>query len=217
MPSQVQNHCWRTAENLEIKLEALCVDPLPIVHRIELRRLADNLWHSSHRTYESTVKTTEIVETINALKKFNANIKRRTVARDGLTSERLMELPDDARTILLSSIAFIFKDEVDEWSQIDFSSDAHVEMLKASVTSALDKLTNPQGRPVNEALDIFFIGLRDLYEKLTGQPAIAGAHYNGMPHSDFEKLMYLGYQLIRPANPYASALKAWERALERAG
>ena len=198
-------------------LEAGRAGPLPVADRLELRRLADALCHASKVTDEPPPNTSRVDEAVAALKRFKANLKRRTDARDGLTSKRLMDLPEDARAILLSSIAFVFRDEVDEWSQIDFSSDAHVEMLKASVTSTLDKLTNPQGRPVNEALDVFFIGLRDLYQKLTGQPAIAGAHYNGMPHSDFEKLMYLGYQLIRPANPYASALKAWERALERAG
>ena len=117
---------------------------------------------------------------------------------------------------MLSSIAFIFRDEVDEWSQIDFGNETHVDMLQASVTSSLAKLTNPQGRPVNEALDVFFLGLRDLYQKTTGKEATAGAHHDGKPRSDFEKLMYLGYQLIRPANSYATALKAWERAVERA-
>ena len=153
---------------------------------------------------------------VAALKRFKANLKRRTDARDGLTSKRLMDLPEDARAILLSSIAFVFSDEVDEWSQIDFGNEMHVEMLQASVASSLAKLTNPQGRPVNEALDVFFLGLRDLYQKTTGKEATAGAHHDGKPHSDFEKLMYLGYQLIRPANSYATALKAWERALERA-
>ena len=215
MPSQVQNHRWRTTEDLEIKLEALYLRPLPIVHRIELRRLADGLCHSSNRTYEPTVKTTEIDETINALQKFNANIKRRTVARDGLTSERLMELPDNARAVLLSSIAWIFRCKIDDWNQIDFGNAAHVVMLEASVTSSLAKLNNPRGRPINEALDVFFIGLRDLYEKVTGQPAVAGAHYNDTPRTDFEELMFLGYQLIRPAQKYPSALKAYERAISR--
>ena len=66
-------------------------------------------------------------------------------------------------------------------------------------------------------LDVFFLGPRDLYQKTTGKEAAAGAHHDGKPHSDFEKLMYLGYKLIRPANSYATALKAWECAVERAG
>ena len=123
---------------------------------------------------------------VAALKRLRANLKRRSDARDGLTSKRLVDLPGDARAILLSSIAFIFRGEVDEWSQIDFGNETHVEMLQASVTSSLDKLTNPQGRPVNEPLDVFFLGLRDLYQRTTGKEAVASAHHNGKPHSNFE-------------------------------
>ena len=92
--------------------------------------------------------TSRVDAAVQALRRFRANLKRRTGAGDGLTSKRLKDLPEDARTILLSSIAFIFRDEVDEWSQINFG---------------------------NEALDIFFIGLWDLYQKTTGEPATAGA------------------------------------------
>ena len=84
----------------------------------------------------------------------------------------------------------------------------HVEMLEASVASSLTKLTYLHGRHVNEALDVFFLGLRDLYQKTTGKEATAGVHHNGESHRDFEKLIYLGYQLIRPANSYSNALKA---------
>ena len=197
-------------------MDAACTGPLPVADRLELRRLADALCYASAVTDEPLPNTSRVDAAVAALKRFKANLKRRSDARDRLTSKRLMELPEDARAILLSSIAFIFRDEVDEWSQIDFSNETHVEMLEASVTSSLAKLTNPQGRPVNEALDVFFLGLRDLFQKTTGQRAAAGAHHDGKPHGDFEKLMYLGYQLIRPANSYATALKAWERAVERA-
>ena len=201
---------------LETLLDTVCTDSLPVADRLELRRLADALCHASKVTDDPLPNTSRVDEAVAALKRFKANLKRRTDARDGLTSKRLMDLPEDARAILLSSIAFIFRDEVDEWSQIDFGDETHVEMLHASIASSLAKLTNPQGRPVNEALDAFFLGLRDLYQKTTGKEATAGAHHNGKPHSNFEKLMCLGYQLIRPANSYATALKAWERALERA-
>jgi len=197
-------------------LEAGRGSPLPIGDRLELRRLVDALCHASKVTDKPLDEKSRVDTAVAALKRFKANLKRRSDARDRLTSKRLMDLPEDARAILLSSIAFIFRDEVDEWSQIDFGNETHVEMLQVSVTSSLAKLTNPQGRPVNEALDVFFLGLRDLYQKTTGKEATAGAHHDGKPHSDFEKLIYLGYQLIRPANSYATALKAWERALERA-
>ena len=201
---------------IETLLDSVCAGPLPVADRLELRRLADALCHASKVTDEPPPNTGRVEEAVAALKRFRANLKRRTDARDGLTSKRLMDLPEDARAILLSSIAFSFRDEVDEWSQIDFGNEMHLEMLQTSVTSSLAKLTNPQGRPVNETLDAFFLGLRDLYLKTTGKEATAGAHHDGKPHSNFEKLMYLGYQLIRPANSYATALKAWERALGRA-
>jgi len=201
---------------LEELLDSVCDGSLPIADRLELRRLADALCHASKVTDKPLDEKSRVDAAVAALKRLKANLKRRSDARDRLTSKRLMDLPEDARAILLSSIAFIFRDEVDEWSQIDFGNGAHVEMLQASVTSSLTKLTNPQGRPVNEALDVFFLGLRDLYQKTTGKEAVAGAHHDGKPHNDFEKLMCLGYQLIRPANSYATALKAWERAIERA-
>jgi hypothetical protein len=68
---------------------------------------------------------------------------------------------------------------------------------------------------VNEPLDEFFVGLRDLYEAATGKEAIAEAHFNNEPKTDFEKLMYLGYQIIRPAQEYQAALKAYQRAISR--
>ena len=211
----LQQHQAEISAQLETLLESVCAGPLPVADRLELRRLADALCYASSVTDKPLPNTSRVDAAVAALKRFKSNLKRRSDARDRLTSKRLMDLPDDARAILLSSIAFIFRDEVDEWSQIDFGNETHVAMLQASVTSSLAKLTNPQGRPVNVALDVFFLGLRDLYQKTTGKEATAGAHHDGKPHSDFEKLMYLGYQLIRPANSYATALKAWERALER--
>ena len=131
----------------------------------------DALCHASTVTDNLENTTDRINTAVAALKRFKAKLKQRSDSRDGLTSKRLMDLPEDLWAILLSSIAFIFRDEVDEGSQIDFGNEMHVEMLQASVTSSLAKLTNPQGRPVNEALDVFFPGLRDLYQKTTGKEA----------------------------------------------
>ena len=126
-----------------------------------------------------------------------------------------MKLAEPARSILLSDIAFIFRDEIDDYTQIDFSNARHVELLKVAIDSSISKVTNKKGRPVNEPLDEFFIGLKTLFENATGKPEIAGAHFDGQPKTDFEKLMYLGYQIIRPAQSYPSALKAYERAISR--
>ena len=159
-----QQHQAEISAQIETRLESVCTGPLPVADRLELRRLADALCHASKVTDEPLPNTTRVDAAVASLKRFQANLKRRTNARDGLTSKRLMDLPQDARAILLSSIAFIFRDEVAEWSQIDFGNETHVEMLQASVTSSLAKLTKPQGRPVNEPLDVFFLGLRDLYQ-----------------------------------------------------
>ena len=126
-----------------------------------------------------------------------------------------MEVPEPARAILIADIAYTFRDEIDDPVQIDFGNDKHVKLLKAAVNSSISKVAGKQGRPANEPLDEFFIGLRDLYEAATGRTAIATAHYNNEPKTDFEKLIYLGYQIIRPAQKYPSALKAYERAISR--
>ena len=137
------------------------------------------------------------------------------MASDTLTSSRLMEITERARAMLLSDIAFAFREEVDDYTQIDFGDAKHVELLKATVSSSISKVKNKQGRPVNEPLDEFFIGLRDLYEEATGKKAIAEAHYSNEPKTDFEQLIYLGYQIIRPAQEYQAALKAYERTISR--
>ena len=82
-----------------------------------------------------------------------------------------------------------------------------MKLLKVAVDSSISKIATKQGRPVNEPLDEFFIGLRDLYEAATGKKAIAEAHYSNEPKTDFEKLIYLGYQIIRPAQNTMQHLK----------
>ena len=154
----LKQHQAEISAQLEELLDSVCAGPLPVADRLKLRRLADALCHASKVTDKPLDEKSRVDTAVAALKRFKANLKRRSDARDRLTSKRLMDLPEDARAILLSSIAFIFRDEVDEWSQIDFGNKTHVAMLQASVASSLAKLSNPQGRPVNEALDAFFLG-----------------------------------------------------------
>ena len=156
-----------------------------------------------------------IFEPIKALTNFKANLQRRKKTSDILTSSRLIEIPEPANTILHADIANTFRDEIDDYTQIDFGKDKHVELLKAAVDRSISKVANKQGRPVNEALDEFFIGLKDLYEAATGKTAIAEGHYSNQPKTDFEKLIYLGYQIIRPAQEYEAAYKAYERVISR--
>jgi hypothetical protein len=201
-------------EVLEDALASAYGSNLQITHRLELRRQAISLWHEAEIKKQETSHQRDI-EPLSVLTNFKANLQRRKKASDTLNSSRVMDLPDPARTILLSDIAYTFRDEIDDYTQIDFGNAKHVKLLKAAVDSSIRKLTNKQGRPVNEALDEFFVGLKNLYESATGKPAIVGAHFDGEPKTDFEKLIYLGYQIIRPAYPYPSALKAYERAIAR--
>jgi hypothetical protein len=207
------SHTYDT-EALEDALASAYGSNLQITQRLELRRLAISLWYDSEANKPDATNQIQI-EPLKLLRDFKANLKRRKKGSESLTTTRLMDLPDPARAILLSDIAFVFRDEIDDYTQIDFGNAKHVELLKAAVYSSIRKVTNKQGRPVNEALDEFFVGLKNLYESATGKPAIAGAHFDGEPKTDFEKLMYLGYQIIRPAQAYPSALKAYERAIAR--
>ena len=75
----------------------------------------------------------------------------------------------------LSDIAFTFRGEIDDYTQIDFSNDRHVELLKVAVDSSISKVSVKQGRPMNEPLDEFFIGLKDLFENATEKAAVASA------------------------------------------
>ena len=201
-------------EKLENALVSACSGGLQITHRLELRRLVTSLWHDVEMNKQGVTKQNHL-EPLRALSNFKANLKRRKKTSDALTSSRLMEVPEPARAILIADIVYTFRDEIDEFAQIDFGNPKHVKLLKAAVDSSISKIVGRQGRPVNEPLDEFFIGLRDLYEAATGKKAIATAHYNNEPKTDFEKLIYLGYQIIRPAQKYPSALKAYERAISR--
>ena len=199
---------------LEDALASACAGNLQTTHRLKLRRLATSLWYDKEMNKHETSHQNN-TEPLRALTNFKANLKRRKKTSDSLTSSRLIEVPDPARAILLADIAYKFRDEIDDYTQIDFGNDKHVELYKAAVDSSISKVASKQGRPVNEPLDEFFIGLRDLYEASTGKKAIAGAHYSNEPKTDFERLIYLGYQIIRPAQEYQAALKAYERAISR--
>ena len=201
-------------EEIENALEMACNGNLQVTYRFELRRLATLLRYDAKLKNQGGANQNHI-EPLKALTNFKANLRRRKKTSDTLTSSRLMEVPEPARAILLSDIAFVFRNDVDDYTQIDFSNARHVELLKVAVDSSISKVSNRQGRPVNEPLDEFFIDLKDLYEAATGKEAIAGAHFDGQPKTEFEKLMYLGYQIIRPAQEYQAALKAYRRAMSR--
>ena len=201
-------------EAIEKAFEETCFSNLQITHRLELRRLVTSLWYDAEMKKQGGANQNDI-SPLRALTNFKANLQRRKKASDTLTSSRLMEIIEPARAILIADIAYTFRDEINDYTQIDFGNPKHMKLLKAAVDSSISKVAGKQGRPINEPLDEFFVGLRDLYEAATGKKAIATAHYNNEPKTDFEKLMYLGYQIIRPAQKYPSALKAYERAIRR--
>lgn len=206
-------HTYDT-EPLEKALGSACGGNLQIRHRLNLRNLALSLKYDAEMKKQGVTKH-KYVEPIKALANFKASLQRRKKTSDPLTSSRLMEIPEPARSILQSDIAYTFRDEIDDYAQIDFGNDKHVALLQAAVDSSVSKVSNRQGRPTNEALDEFFISVKELFENATGKPAVAGAHFDGQPKTDFEKLIYLGYQIIRPAYSYPTALKAYERAISR--
>ena len=199
---------------IEKAFEEACFGNLQITYRLELRRLATSLWFDTEMNKQETNRQ-NYTEPLRALTNIKANLKRRKKTSDALTSSRLMEVPEPACAILLADIAYIFPDEIDDYTQIDFDNDKHVELLEAAVDSSISKVAGKQGRPGNEPLDEFFIGLRDLYEAATGKNAIAEAHYSNEAKTEFEQLIYLGYQIIRPAQNYDAAYKAYERAISR--
>jgi len=201
-------------EALEKAMASTCAAGLPIWHRLELRRLVTSLWFDAEMKKQGVTKQNHL-EPLRALTNFKANLQRRKKTSDTLTSSRLMEISEPARAILITDIAYTFRDEIDDYTQIDFGNPKHMKLLKAAVDSSISKVAGKQGRPINEPLDEFFVGLRDLYEAATGKEAIAEAHFNNEPKTDFEKVMYLGYQIIRPAQEYQAALKAYQRAISR--
>jgi len=155
-------------EEIENALEMACNGNLQLTYRLELRRLVTSLWYDKEIKKQRTTNQNHI-EPIKALTNFKANLQRRKKTSDSLTSSRLMEVLEPARAILITDIAYTFRDEIDDYTQIDFGNPKHMKLLKAAVDSSISKVAGKQGRPVNEPLDEFFIGLRDLYEASTGK------------------------------------------------
>ena len=201
-------------EALENALLLACSSNLQITHRLELRQLATSLWYDTEINKQGVTQQNH-VEPLRALTNFKANLQRREKTSDTLTKSRLLEVPEPARAMLIAGIAYTFRSEVGDYTQIDFGNDKHMKLLKAAIDSSISKVVGKQGRPVNEPMDKLFIGLRDLYEASTGKKATAEARYSNKPKTDFEKLIYLGYQIIRPAQKYQAAHKAYERAISR--
>ena len=216
MRQQHKSYLYFLSQELKIEaiFDSICSENSSLTRKLVLKKLISELCRSNMQ-FNGHLQGKCLPDVCQELKKLKLNLSRRKHNSDPLTSSRLVELPEPCRAILMSDIAYAFRDEINDYTQIDFGNDKHVELLRAAVDSSISKVAGKQGRPVNEPLDEFFIGLRDLYEAATGKKAVATAHYNNEPKTDFEKLIYLGYQIIRTAQKYPSALKAYERAISR--
>ena len=96
----ITSHQSDKLSQLQNTPEAGRASPLLVTDRLELRRLADALFHA-WRVTDSPEKITDGVDmAVAALKRFKANLRRRIDARDGLTSKRLIDLPEDSRANL---------------------------------------------------------------------------------------------------------------------
>ena len=142
-------------EAIEKAFEETCFGDLQITHRFELRRLVTSLWYDAEVQKQGGANQHHI-EQLKALTNFKANLQRRKKASDTLTSLRLMEVPEPARAILIADIAYTFRDEIDEYTQIDFGNDKHVELLKAAVDRSISKVQ----RVGSGAVEQFLFGFR---------------------------------------------------------
>lgn len=199
---------------LEQLLTSAAAGDLQIADRLMLRHIAHTLLLSTNNK-SNVLKNSVYNQTLQTLTNFKANLTRRKNVTDHIINSKILELQEPARSLLLSDISFVFRNEIDNYTQIDFANAKHLDLLRISVNSSITKLSRGAGRPINESLDEFFIGLKNLYEDVTGRPSIAVSHFDEKPKTDFERLMHLGYQIIRPAQKYPSALKAYQRAISR--
>ena len=131
--------------NLERVFELSCGGNLQPKSRLLIRDLAINLLYSvAYQKHKKPID--DFKDSYKALFKFKANLQRRKNASDTLTSSRLMEVPEPARAILIADIAYTFRDEIDDYTQIDFGNDKHVKLLKVAVDSSIAKKRTPPGR-----------------------------------------------------------------------
>jgi|SaaInl74LU_5_DNA_1037368.scaffolds.fasta_scaffold22789_3 hypothetical protein len=199
------------AAQLEEHLEQIAPTQLSTKHRLKLRDIVIQLI----LPHEITSDTKDIRASRTELRNLKGNLNRRTKLNDKLTSKALNNLSPDTEAILFSELALLFKSDLDNWAQIDFNDDQHVAHLSTGINKAIFKITPPQGRPLNVIIDNFFNDLDILYKDVTGHTGTAQAHYDDKPHTDFEHLIHLGFNIIKPAYSYPTTLKAWQRAVSR--
>ena len=119
------------------------------------------------------------------------------------------------QALLFSEVALLLRNDIDNWTQVDFNDCRHTDRLRDCINTSISKITNVQGRPIHADMDEYLISLSRLYQKVTGHPGSAQAHYDNQPYNSFEHLLLLGFQITKPSYGYPTMLKAWQRALTR--
>ena len=117
-------------------LASAAAESLQIAHRLKLRQLAQTLLLSTNN------KSSVYDQTLRALTNFKTNLKRRKNATDNIISRKILEIQEPARSLLLSDISFVFRNEIDNYTQIDFANTKHLELLRVSVNNSIRKVTN---------------------------------------------------------------------------
>ena len=174
-------------DELENLFVSFFAHKISTAYLLEIRQLAFTLVLSSD-TNENKARNGAGIDDgkkkPSPLDKFKANLNRRKTTNSLLTNKGVSQIPEPYRAILKSDIAYVFRDEINDYAEIDFKKPAHTKLLHTAINMSIAKVNEQQGRPANEALAKFFIGLRDLYEVATGEPAHASAHFDEQPNSN---------------------------------
>ena len=122
-------------------LSSAAAGGLQIAHRLKLSQLAQTLLLSTNNK-SNVLKNSVYDQTLRALTNFKTNLKRRKNATDDIISGKILEVQEPARSLLLSDISFVFRNEIDNYTQIDFANTKHLELLRVSVNNSIRKVTN---------------------------------------------------------------------------
>ena len=201
---------------MEKSLEEAVGGILPIKYRLQLRNLVTTLVYDDFTKREVKARNKDpFKETAAELTQFLETIIKRKGYSDFKTAELLGNLPEAARSILFSQIAIKFRKSIDDWSQINFSLPEHVELLKSAVTASIGQVSKKRGRPADVNMIDFFIALKNLYEECIGEFGLAQNHFNKLPQTQFETMVYCGYRLLHFHSDYDVAINAFNSALQR--
>ena len=127
MPKKYNTSTFNTfnTEALENALVSTCNGNLQIRHRLALRALALSLKYDAEMKKQGVTNQNH-VEPLKALTNFKANLQRRKKTSDTLTNRGLMKVPEPVGAILLSDIAYTFRDEINDPAAVAFPRSANI-------------------------------------------------------------------------------------------